>query len=79
MLVRVALTFLSLFLRVRGSFLEPCTAGTVGRIPSLAVESKVMSFAFSERPFDESGEDVEFESDVTTVLLLSVLSLSKKE
>jgi len=61
----VALTFLSLFLRVKGSF------------PSLAVDPKVMSFVFSEGPFDESGEAVEFESDVTTVLLLSVLS--KKE
>lgn len=77
MLVRVALTFLSLFLRVEGSFLEPCASGTVGRFPSLSAEPKVMSFAFSEGPFDESGEAVEFDSDVTTVLLLSVLS--KKE
>jgi len=41
------------------------------------VDPKVMSFGFSEGPFDESGEAVEFKSDVTTVLLLSVLS--KKE
>lgn len=77
--MKVALTFLSLFLRDRGSFLEPCAAGTVGRLPSLTVGSKVMSFAFSEGSFNESAEAAEFESDVTTVFLLSDLSLSKKE
>lgn len=74
--MKVALTFMSLFLRVRGSFLEPCPAVTVGRLPSLTVGSKVMSFAFSEGSFNESAE---FDLDVTTAFLLSDLSLSKKK
>lgn len=56
--------------------MEPCPAVTVGRLPSLTVGSKVMSFAFSEGSFNESAE---FDLDVTTAFLLSDLSLSKKK
>lgn len=62
-LVNVSLTFLSLFLGVRGSFLEPFAAGTVGRLPSLTMGSKVMSFAFSEGSFSESAEPAECKSE----------------
>lgn len=78
MRARGSLTFLSLFLKARGSFLGLCVAGTVGTLSSLAAGSMVMSLTFSEATFSESAEPVEFESDVTTVFLLPVLSLSIK-